>query len=136
MANSNRSGKGDKPSKPRPDFPLYPHASGRWAKRVRGKIYYFGSWADGPNAALQKWLEQKDDLIAGRKPRTRNENVLSVQDACDHYLSFIDEKVQHGERSQRWLEDLTPTLTQFANAAGRHWDISSLAPEDFQRIVE
>ena len=49
--------KQSKPEKPYPDFPLYAHASGRWAKKVRGQILYFGPWADS-EASLDKWLRE------------------------------------------------------------------------------
>ena len=57
--------KAAKPSKPRPDCPLFPRAAGVWAKKVRGTMRYFGPWSEP--AALEKHRVQKDALQAGRK---------------------------------------------------------------------
>lgn len=56
-----------KPVKPRKGFPLYAHASGRWAKKVRGGIRYFGTCGD-PQTALHTWLDLTGTAItdAGR----------------------------------------------------------------------
>ncbi len=47
-----------RPGKPHPDFPLFPHATGRWAKKVRGRFCFFGKVADDPKGekALELWL--------------------------------------------------------------------------------
>ena len=57
-----------KPTKPRPDFPLFPHARGYWAKKVRGQLRYFGKIAGDPKGeiAVNLWLDQKDALLAGQ----------------------------------------------------------------------
>ncbi len=57
--------KRDKPRKPYDEFPLYAHASGRWAKKIRGKTHFFGPWRDH-HGALRKYLNEEDDLEAGR----------------------------------------------------------------------
>ncbi len=53
-----------KPRKPRPNFPLFSHAAGVWAKKIRGRMHYFGKWAD-PQVALEKYLTEKEDLQGG-----------------------------------------------------------------------
>jgi hypothetical protein len=54
-----------KPKKPYPDFPLFLHQTGQWAKKVRGRMHYFGTETD---ATLAKYLEQRDDLQAAGRP--------------------------------------------------------------------
>jgi hypothetical protein len=43
-----------KPAKPYPDFPLCAHPNGQWAKKIKGKIHYFGAWSN-PGGALEKY---------------------------------------------------------------------------------
>src|SRR5262245_16096590 len=76
---------GGKPTKPYPEFPLTAHPAGYWCKKIRGKLHYFGPWSD-PDGALAKYLEQRDDLHAGRKPRERAEG-LTVKAAANAFLN-------------------------------------------------
>jgi hypothetical protein len=42
-----------------------------------GKSHYFGKCADDPKGrdAINLWLDQKDDLLAGRTPRPTREGL-------------------------------------------------------------
>src|SRR5688572_27819006 len=100
---STSTGPKTKPAKPHPDFPLFPHAAGYWAKKIRGRLVYFGAWGD-PDGALAKYLEQKDALHAGRKPRP-DPDALTVKDAANTFLNHKRALVDAGELTPRtWAE--------------------------------
>src|SRR3990167_8028781 len=91
-----------KPSKPYPEYPLTPNSNGQWSKKVRGKVHYFGVWAN-PDAAEALWNEQKEDLLAGRKPRSRD--WLTVGDLFNRFLDVKAGLVDVGEITRRhWLD--------------------------------
>src|SRR5215472_3058792 len=91
------SGKPEKPAKPYPEFPLTAHPAGYWCKKIRGKLHYFGPWSD-PDGALKKYLEQREDLHAGRTPRP-DPGALMVKDAANAFLNAKKTLVDAGELS-------------------------------------
>src|SRR5262245_46193670 len=91
-----------KPSKPYPEFPLFAHAAGVWAKKIRGKLIYFGPWAD-PDAALKKYLAEKDALHAGRTPAAPE--ALTVKALANKFLNHKKYLLDAGEVSPRmWAQ--------------------------------
>ena len=105
-----------KPRKPYADFPLFPHATRRWAKKIRGKLHYFGPW-DDPDGALQRYLDQRDDLHAGRTPRVAAEG-LTVRDLLNRSLTAKTHLVDTGEIVQRTFFDYHSTCKQIGDAFG------------------
>src|SRR5580704_15708536 len=55
-----------KPKKPYDGFPLFAHASGRWAKTILGKQRYFGPWRDW-QGALEKYNREAQYLHADKQ---------------------------------------------------------------------
>ena len=132
MANSTL---GVKPAKPRPDFPLFPHNNGRWAKKVPGKFSYFGKWADDPKgeAAVALWLDQKDDLLAGRTPRGQRDG-LTVADLVNRFLTAKESLVVTGELQQRTWHDYYLVCERVVRVFGRNRLVMDLVPDDFSRL--
>jgi len=134
MAGTN-STRAVRPRKPRPDYPLYAHASGQWAKKIKGKLHYFGSWSN-PDAALAKYVHERDDLYAGRKPRPRTEDGLAIKLACNSFLTSKQRLVEQGERSPRHFDDLERACVTLADAFGRQRMVEDLRPDDFSELRE
>ncbi len=116
------------------DFPLSPHEpSSRWYKKVRGKRHYFGK-LDDPQAALDLWLQQRDDLQAGRKPRPATADGVTVKYLCNSFLTSKRQLVDTGELSgQSWHLYFT-TCQTMGRVFGRSRVVVDLDPADFAAL--
>lgn len=121
-----------KPEKPYPEFPLFAHATNRWAKKIRGKLVYFGPWAD-PEAALHKYLDQKDDLHAGRTPRTEG-GGLTIRDLCNRFLMSKRRIVETGELTHRSYVDYNAATDRIVACFGRTRLVDDLVADDFEQL--
>jgi integrase len=132
ISKSTKSTSANKPAKPHKDFPLFPHATKRWAKKVRGKLHYFGPW-DDPQGALNRWLAVKDDLLAGRTPRTTGEG-FTIRDLCNRFLTEKQDLVNTGELSPRTFRDYKDTCDIIVKAFGKGRVVSDLTTDDFRQL--
>jgi integrase len=135
----------DRPKKPYPDFPLTPHATGTWQKKIRGKIHYFGKWArrvngkleripgDGWEEALKSYKAQADDLHAGRTPRL-NTDGLTVADLCNRFLTAKLRKKDSGELGGRMFTDYKKITDEIVAAFGKTRLVDDLAANDFESL--
>jgi integrase len=129
---SRRVRKSTRPKKPRTDFPLFPHATKRWAKKIRGKLHYFGPWND-PEGSLKKYLDQKDDLHAGRTPRVQGDG-LTVRDLVNRFLTSKRLLLDSGELAPRTWAVYHETCERLTKAFGLTRLVTDLATDDFERF--
>jgi integrase len=123
-----------KPAKPRDDFPLFPHASGQWAKKIRGRMYYFGSWPD-PVAAEERYRAEADDLHAGRTPRTTPDATeATVKHAANAFLRFKQELLDAGELSPISFRDYKSGAAELLASVGKGRLLADLRPADFAAL--
>ena len=83
MANSTAAAR---PAKPRPDFPLFPHRNGRWAKKVRGKFVYFGKVADDPKGVARLIRKVRDAALSSGEPTA----ICVHRPVLPHILEALD----------------------------------------------
>jgi integrase len=131
-----------KPCKPRPDFPLGPHPSGYWCKKIRGQLHYFGArWKSGDaasalaaaDAALEDYNRQADALHSGRKPRP-DPDALTVKGLCNQFLNAKQAAVEAGELSSRTWDGYKDACDLVVKHFGKSRLVSDLRPDDFTAL--
>ena len=137
----------ERPKKPYSDFPLGPHPSGAWQKRIRGKLHYFGRWAkrvkgeleripgDGWEEALKLYQAQAPDLHAGRIPRVAGStDGLELSALCNRFLTAKTRKLKSGELGQRMFNEYKATTDLLIKQFGSKRLVSDLASDDFESL--
>ena len=121
-----------KPVKPYSDFPLFAHGNGQWAKKVPGRCFYFGTW-DDPEAALQRYVDHKDDLMAGRVDMVATEG-LSLRDLVNAFLTSKKLLVETGDLSERSFDDYYATCERLLKFFGKSVLVTNLTAANFEQL--
>ncbi len=129
MANLTRQ---KKPRKPYPSFPLTAHNNGQWCKKIRGKVHFFGVWADF-QAALDRYLQVAADLHAGRRPPdTLSADGVTVKGVCNQFLTHQQGRIEGREIAAYWFDACRRTVEDFARFVGPGRIVEDLGPVDFE----
>lgn len=127
-----RSKRPPKPAKPRTDFPLFAHQSGQWAKKVRGKLHYFGVWAD-PKAAEAKWERDKLALLSGEEPAVVYGESLGWAGNAFLESKHLQREREREELSIRQFNDYRKVTAMVVEYFGKPKPLAELKPADFER---
>jgi integrase len=125
--------------KPYADYPLTAHRNGSWCKKVRGVVVFFGP-LHNPQAALDLWLLEKDELLAGRhhtEVRNRDRTVsdrLTIKEAIDAFLTTKEQHADAGQITRRHFNDLQGIGKLLADQLGRTRPLESLTPQKFGEL--
>lgn len=121
---SNRSAE-----KPVEGFPLTAHPSGRWCKKILGKLHYFGP-IDDWQSAIDSYESQKIELHSGRKPKIKD-HICTVDYLRNHFLTDREQLVVSGELKQRTFRDYQTVSRLIVKHFGPDRDVTEISVEDF-----
>jgi len=84
-------------------------------------------------AAVDKYLEQKDDLNAGRKPRETGTG-LTMRELCNRFLTSKQLLLENSEITNRTFVDYKPPTDRIVAQFGRSRLVADLAPDDCEEF--
>ena len=111
-------------------FPLTLHKTGQFCKKIKGKLYYFGT---DKQKALQRYLEQAAYLHAGKAPTHRpSQDRLSIKILCNLYLDHQESRAEIGEIQPRHVSDQILLLKDFVRFVGPNRPVSDISTIELQ----
>lgn len=132
----------EKPAKPYPEFPLFPHQSGQWAKKINGSIRYFGTW-DDPEKALSLYESERKAWELNINPRTMtiipgfgNKTDLSIADGINLFLDYVENKVLQKELSSRSYQDYRRSCKRVLQCIPRSFPINAMTTQQWLKVEQ
>lgn len=115
--------------KPEKDFPLWQRSDGRWCRKIRGRVFYFGT---DKQEALDEWLRVKDYRLAGKEPPPKDApEALMLEAIVNAYLNSKAADVRAGEFSPKSLQNVYVACEKIVNHFGRRRLITDIGQSDF-----
>jgi integrase len=116
--------------------PLFLHACGQWARKVKiggkWKFRYFGT---DKQKALEKWLSERDHLLAGRLPPKAGADYASVEYVCERFAQSKQTLLEAGRIGKIYALECRSYAQIVMDCLGPMVDAETLTPEDFDRLL-
>jgi integrase len=113
-------------------FPLTLHPTGQYCKKVKGKMYYFGS---DKKQALEKYLDQATYLhgcqnnLQQQKPISDN---MTLKQLCDMYLKYQYSKLQANDLTASHHNEQIGSINKLMAFLGQDININNISTLDLQ----
>jgi integrase len=118
-------------------FPLTLHPTGQYCKKIKGKIYYFGS---DRSEALQKYLNKATFLHGGSNDLTIPAgNNMTLKQLCDMYLKYQHAKLQASDLTVSHYNEQIGSLNRLMTFLGQKIeinDISTMNLQNYKRMIQ
>lgn len=133
------------PPKPYPEYPLTPHPGGKWMKKIKGKIHYFGRWGhilngvmvrlpdDGVDEALAQYEAEVQGIHHPQLAQAQRDQ-LEVRHMCESFRLHKQALLESGEITPRTYDEYLATAMRLYKFFGRTRVVDSITPEDFVRL--
>jgi integrase len=114
-------------------LPLYQHRNGQWCKRIRGKLYYFGT---NKQEALRRYYEESTALHSGRghsegQP-SRQPDTMTLRDLCNSYIHHQRTRAAAGKIRLRQSIEPEGRLKTFVQFLGPDRLVSTIKAIDLE----
>lgn len=111
------------------DFPLWQRKDGRWCRKIRGRIYYFGY---DKEAALDEWLRVKDYRLNGLEPPPKDApDALTMKALVNKYLAAKQSDIDAGVYARRTFQAVVASCDRILKHFGKNRLVSDIRQEDF-----
>jgi hypothetical protein len=115
-------------------FPLTLHKTGQFCKKIRGKLYYFGT---DRKVALSRYIEQAAYLHTGKLLRPKSTvDQLSIKILCNLYLDYQHSRTAICEIKPRQVSDQIFLLKGFVSFVGPNRSVSDISTLDLQNYLQ
>lgn len=116
-------------AKPYKSFPLTPHRSGQFCKKIKGKIYYFGK-IDDPEAALRRYHEHAKGLHAGQISQIDRSGELTIAELANEFLAAKERKRAAGDIEAATFVEYHRDCELMVRHFGRHHEVTAITRKD------
>jgi len=118
-------------------FPLTFHPTGQYCKKIKRKMYYFGS---DKKEALQRYLDQATYLHGCQENLQKpTEDHMTLKRLCDMYLQYQYSKLQANDLTASHHNEQIGSLNKLMDFLGQNIDINNISTlnlQDYKRRIQ